>query len=87
MRPVTRFSDWTQRRGDTMKNLLKVSALMHAERNMMAAIVIAASALLSTSALALYASSGLTDGSTGVGGGILFSTDLRQLRVSDRQEY
>ena len=35
----------------------------------------------------LYAFAGLTDSSTDVGGGILFSTDLRQLRVSDRQDY
>ena len=35
----------------------------------------------------LYAFAGLTDSSTDLGGGILFSTDLRQLRVSDRQDY
>lgn len=35
----------------------------------------------------LYAFAGLTDSSTDVGGGILFSTDLSQLRVSDRQDY
>ena len=35
----------------------------------------------------LYAFAGLTDSSTDVGGGVLFSTDLRQLRVSDRQDY
>ena len=35
----------------------------------------------------LYAFTGLTDSSTDFGGGILFSTDLRQLRVSDRQDY
>ena len=35
----------------------------------------------------LYAFTGLTDSSTDFGGGILFSTDLSQLRVSDRQDY
>ena len=35
----------------------------------------------------LYAFTGLTDSSTDFGGGILFSTDLSQLRVSDRQGY
>jgi hypothetical protein len=35
----------------------------------------------------LYAFTGLTDSSTDFGGGILFSTDLNQLRVSDRQDY
>ena len=35
----------------------------------------------------LYAFTGLTDSSTDIGGGIVFSTDLRQLRVSDRQDY
>lgn len=35
----------------------------------------------------LYAFAGLTDSSTDAGGGIMFSTDLRQLRVSDRQDY
>ena len=35
----------------------------------------------------LYAFTGLTNSSTDFGGGILFSTDLSQLRVSDRQDY
>ena len=35
----------------------------------------------------LYAFTGLTDSSTDFGGGILVSTDLSQLRVSDRQDY
>lgn len=35
----------------------------------------------------LYAFTGLTDSSTDFGGGILFSTDLNQLRVSNRQDY
>lgn len=35
----------------------------------------------------LYAFTGLTDSSTDFGGGILFSTDLSQLRVTDRQDY
>ena len=35
----------------------------------------------------VYAFSGLTDSSTDFGAGILFSTDLGQLRVSDRQDY
>jgi hypothetical protein len=35
----------------------------------------------------LYAFTGLTDSSTDFGGGVLFSTDLSQLRVSDRQDY
>ena len=35
----------------------------------------------------LYAFTGLTDSSTDFGGGILFSTDLSELRVSDRQDY
>jgi len=35
----------------------------------------------------LYAFTGLTDSSTDFGGGILFSTDLSQLRVSDRKDY
>ncbi len=35
----------------------------------------------------LYAFAGLTDSSTDFGGGILLSTDLSQLRVSDRQDY
>ena len=35
----------------------------------------------------VYAFTGLTDSSTDFGGGILFSTDLSQLRVSDRQDY
>lgn len=35
----------------------------------------------------MYAFAGLTDSSTDFGGGILFSTDLSQLRVSDRQDY
>ena len=35
----------------------------------------------------LYAFTGLTDSSTDFGGGILFSTDLGQLRVADRQDY
>jgi hypothetical protein len=35
----------------------------------------------------LYSFTGLTDSSTDFGGGILFSTDLSQLRVSDRQDY
>ena len=35
----------------------------------------------------LYAFTGLTDSSTDFGGGLLFSTDLSQLRVSDRQDY
>ncbi|HSM30356.1 MAG TPA: hypothetical protein VK854_06615 [Woeseiaceae bacterium] len=35
----------------------------------------------------IYAFTGLTDSSTDFGGGILFSTDLSQLRVSDRQDY
>lgn len=35
----------------------------------------------------LYAFTGLTDSSTDYGGGILFSTDLSQIRVSDRQDY
>jgi hypothetical protein len=35
----------------------------------------------------LYVFTGLTDSSTDFGGGILFSTDLGQIRVSDRQEY
>jgi hypothetical protein len=35
----------------------------------------------------LYAFTGLTDSSSDFGGGILFSTDLGQLRVSDRQDY
>jgi hypothetical protein len=34
----------------------------------------------------LYAFTGLTDSSTDFGGGILFSTDLNQLRVRDRQD-
>ena len=35
----------------------------------------------------LYAFTGLTDSSSDFGGGLLFSTDLRQLRVSERQDY
>ena len=35
----------------------------------------------------LYAFTGLTDSSTDFGAGILFSTDLSQLRVSERQDY
>jgi len=35
----------------------------------------------------LYAFAGLTDSSTDYGGGILFSTDLSQLRITDRQDY
>ncbi len=35
----------------------------------------------------LYAFTGLTDSSTDFGGGILFSTNLSQLRVSERQDY
>ena len=35
----------------------------------------------------IYAFTGLTDSSTDYGGGLLFSTDLSQLRVSDRQDY
>jgi hypothetical protein len=35
----------------------------------------------------VYAFTGLTDSSTDFGGGILFSTDLSQLRVSERQDY
>ena len=35
----------------------------------------------------LYVFTGLTDSSTDFGGGILFSTDLNQLRVGDRQDY
>jgi hypothetical protein len=35
----------------------------------------------------VYAFTGLTDSSTDFGGGLLFSTDLSQLRVSDRQDY
>jgi hypothetical protein len=35
----------------------------------------------------VYAFTGLTDSSTDFGGGILFSTDLSKLRVSDRQDY
>ena len=35
----------------------------------------------------LYAFTGLTDSSTDFGGGILFSTDLSQLRVADRKDY
>ena len=35
----------------------------------------------------IIAFTGLTDSSTDFGGGILFSTDLSQLRVSDRQDY
>ena len=35
----------------------------------------------------LYVFTGLTDSSTDFGGGILFSTDLNQLRVSERQDY
>ena len=35
----------------------------------------------------LYAFSGLTDSSTDFGGGILFTTDLSRMRVSDRQDY
>ncbi len=34
-----------------------------------------------------YAFTGLTDSSTDFGGGILFSNDLSQLRVSKRQDY
>ena len=34
----------------------------------------------------VYAFTGLTDSSTDFGGGILFSTDLNQLRVSERQD-
>lgn len=34
-----------------------------------------------------YAFTGLTDSSPDFGGGLLFSTDLRQLRVSERQDY
>ena len=34
-----------------------------------------------------YAFTGLTDSSTDYGGGLLFSTNLSQLRVSDRQDY
>jgi hypothetical protein len=34
-----------------------------------------------------YAFTGLTDSSSDFGGGLLFSTDLRQLRVSERQDY
>ena len=35
----------------------------------------------------LYGFTGLTDSSTDFGGGVLFTTDLSQLRVSDRQDY
>jgi len=35
----------------------------------------------------VYAFTGLTDSSTDFGGGVLFSTDLSQLRVSERQDY
>jgi len=35
----------------------------------------------------LYGFTGLTDSSTDYGGVILFSTDLRQLRIGDRQDY
>jgi hypothetical protein len=35
----------------------------------------------------LYAFTGLSDSSADFGGGILFSTDLGQLRVADRQDY
>lgn len=35
----------------------------------------------------VYVFTGLTDSSTDFGGGILFSTDLSQLRVSERQDY
>lgn len=35
----------------------------------------------------LYAFGGLTDSSPDFGGGILFSTDLSQLRISERQDY
>ena len=35
----------------------------------------------------LYAFTGLTDSSTDFGGGILFTTNLSQLRVSERQDY
>jgi hypothetical protein len=35
----------------------------------------------------LYAFTGFTDSSTDFGGGILFSTNLSQLRVSERQDY
>lgn len=35
----------------------------------------------------LYAFTGLSDSSADFGGGILFSTDLGQLRIADRQDY
>ena len=35
----------------------------------------------------LYGFTGLTDSSTDFGGGVLFTTDLSQIRVSDRQDY
>lgn len=37
--------------------------------------------------LELYTFAGLTDSSTDFGGGLLFSTDLSQLRISERQDY
>ena len=35
----------------------------------------------------VYAFAGLTESSSDFGGGLLFTTDLSQLRVSDRQDY